>query len=287
MSRPRGYADWNPQKAGRDMVKAVDHVLTEYRDYLPMTLRQIFYRLVTKGAVDKTEKGYKKLCEHMNRARRAQLIPMESIRDDGTTVRMGHDFDNEDDLRHYLENFASDARLDLQRGQPVRLEVWSEAAGMVPQLERVAHKYGVPVISSGGFDSLTAKHDMALRYAGGGNTTVLHIGDYDPSGVHIFSSLAEDIKAFVYGMDGDDIAFERLLVLPEHIEEYGLPTAPPKASDRRSFGDTRTVQAEAFDPATLAKILEDAIIALMDMVLYANAVKYQSEARANMTKKVA
>ncbi len=166
---------------------------------------------------------------------------------------------------------------------------------MVPQLERVAHRYGVPVISSGGFDSLTAKHDMAERYAGIGETLVLHLGDYDPSGVHIFSSLAEDVEAFVCGMTGGELSFmsdagvefERLAVLPEHIKQYGLPTAPPKATDRRSFGDTRTVQAEAFDPATLAQIVDDAITSRLNMELYAKALEFQKAVRKNLTRKVA
>ena len=29
---------------------------------------------------------------------------------------------------------------------------------------------------------------------------VLHIGDHDPSGVHVFSSMAEDVQAFAVGL---------------------------------------------------------------------------------------
>ena len=44
----------------------------------------------------------------------------------------------------------------------------------------------------------------------------------------------------------------------EQAERLGLPTAPPKATDRRRFTG-ETVQAEAIDPDTLADILRDAI----------------------------
>jgi hypothetical protein len=267
------------------MVAAVQAVLEEYHDYLPMTLRQIFYRLVTQGAVEKTERGYSQLCEHMNRARRAGFIPMESIRDDGTTVRMAHDFDTEQEVRSYLHEIAGHARMDLQRGQDRRLEIWCEAAGMVPQLERVAHPFGVPIISSGGFDSLTAKHDMARRYAEQGNTLVLHIGDYDPSGVHIFSSLAEDITAFLEGLDVS-VPFARLAVLPEQIELYQLPTAIPKKTDKRSFNDNRTVQAEAFDPVTLAQLVKYAIIQHLDMQAYFDACQWRDGVQERLASEV-
>jgi len=284
-TRPRGFAPWTPNTPGRVMVEAVRGVLDEYRDYLPMTLRQIFYRLVTQGAVEKTERGYSQLCEHMNRARRAGFIPMASIRDDGTTVRMAHDFDTEQEVRSYLCQLAGSARMDLQRGQERRMEIWCEAGGMVPQLERVAHPFGVPVISSGGFDSLTAKHDMACRYAEQGDTLVLHIGDYDPSGVHIFSSLAEDITAFLEGRDAS-VEFARLAVLPEQIELYHLPTAIPKKSDNRSFDDNRTVQAEAFDPGTLAALVKSAIINRLDMDAYADAIQWRDGVRERLSGEV-
>ncbi|MEE8408304.1 MAG: tyrosine-type recombinase/integrase [Myxococcota bacterium] len=81
-------------------------------------------------------------------------------------------------------------------------EVWVEAAGMVPQATRVAHELGVPVYSSGGFDSLTTKREAAQRILERHRpTVVLHIGDYDPSGLSIFDSAAEDITAMVRDLD--------------------------------------------------------------------------------------
>ena len=44
--RPKGYADWNPHKKTRIIVSQVEEILREYRMQLPLTARQIFYRLV-------------------------------------------------------------------------------------------------------------------------------------------------------------------------------------------------------------------------------------------------
>lgn len=38
-----------------------------------------------------------------------------------------------------------------------------KAAGMVPHVERVVGPFGIAVSSSGGFDSVTAKHDLGCR----------------------------------------------------------------------------------------------------------------------------
>jgi hypothetical protein len=47
MTRPRGYlTGWTPRADTQALITAAQAVLAEYRDYLPMTCRQIFYRLV-------------------------------------------------------------------------------------------------------------------------------------------------------------------------------------------------------------------------------------------------
>src|SRR6476659_7723521 len=85
-TRVRGLAPWQPQRKTRILLGSVQTVLDEYLEYLPLTVRQVFYRLVGAHGYDKTEKAYANLCEHLNRARRASLIPFETIRDDGTTL---------------------------------------------------------------------------------------------------------------------------------------------------------------------------------------------------------
>jgi hypothetical protein len=61
----------------------IDAVLAEYIDQLPLTARQIFYRLVGAYAYSKSERDYKRLQEILVRARRAQIVPFAHIRDDG------------------------------------------------------------------------------------------------------------------------------------------------------------------------------------------------------------
>src|SRR2546430_3008194 len=84
--RPKGYAPWRPQGPSRAIIAWVEAVLDEYYDHLPLTVRQIFYRLVGAYGYDKTEAAYGRLAEKLVRARRARLIPFDSIRDDGVVT---------------------------------------------------------------------------------------------------------------------------------------------------------------------------------------------------------
>ncbi len=45
-TRARGFTDWNPSAVSLALLAQVREVLVEYADYLPLTLRQVFYRLV-------------------------------------------------------------------------------------------------------------------------------------------------------------------------------------------------------------------------------------------------
>ena len=61
-TRVRGFAPWSPQAATLELLEQVRAVLDEYEDYLPLTIRQIFYRLVGAHNYDKTEQAYDRLC---------------------------------------------------------------------------------------------------------------------------------------------------------------------------------------------------------------------------------
>jgi hypothetical protein len=284
--RPRGFAPWNPQTKTRIIIEQVAAILEDYRlvGILPITLRQMFYRMVVLHAFSKTEQAYKRLGETLNRARRARIIEMDDIRDDGFNMIDPIFYDDVAGYWSAVRHSAETYRIDRQAGQERRLVLWCEAAGMQPQLANVGDEYGVSAASSGGFDSTTIKHSIG-RMLAASPTTVIHIGDLDPSGVHMFGSLDEDVTAFAEEYGGD-VEFVRLAVLPEHIEEYGLPTSPPKPTDKRKFDDDRTVQAEALDPVILAAMAREAIIERTDMDVYDKALALEAEQRAELLSKL-
>src|ERR687890_682492 len=84
--RPKGYAPWKPQKNTEVILSQVQEILREYRDYLPLTIRQVFYILVGNYKYAKDERAYERLCTYVNRARRAGIIEFNDLRDDGISV---------------------------------------------------------------------------------------------------------------------------------------------------------------------------------------------------------
>lgn len=303
MSRPRGYADWKPKPETLEVLADVQSVLREYEAHLPLTARQIFYRLVGQYGYDKTERAYSRLCEYLVRARRAQMISFSAIRDDGTSHQGGGGYDGPGDFWESVEASARYYTRDKLTDQPRHVELWCEAAGMVPQLARVAAPYSVPVYSTGGFSSVTVTYEIANRaFHRDKPTEFLHVGDFDPSGESIFEAMSRDAQAFLLNRlawehdglfpDGrlpigqelepgmPNLLATRVALTGEQVDEYGLPTAPPKASDTRSatwIGET--CQLEALPPDDLAALVRDAIEGVLDLGVLERVRDEQAEER--------
>ena len=211
--------------------------------------------------------------EHLANFRRAGIVDFSAIRDDGPVVEEPLEYSSPEHFLETAERLAQEGQGVRLEGQPEWIEVWCEAAGMVPQLARVVGEYGVSVYSSGGFDSVTSKYEAAQRIAARDvPTVVLHVGDHDPSGLALFEAAAEDVEAFALAFASEDVRFERVAVTVEQIERYQLPTAPAKAKDKRSaWVGGGTVQAEALPPDVLAEEVRQAVIAELDMDVFGEA----------------
>jgi hypothetical protein len=294
-TRAKGYAYWRPQDKTLALVGAVRAILEEYQAHLPLTIRQVFYRLVGVYGYPKDENAYERLCNALNRARRAGYIRFEDLRDDGISVMQPSHYSGVEDFYGYLDQLGSNYERDKLADQPVDMRVLCEAAGMMPQLSRVCRRYSVPVYSCSGFDSLTAKYELAKACAQtydwrGRPTVILHLGDLDPSGVSIYESMREDVLAFVAGdvprLDADEVAvFDRIALTRGQVEYYGLTIYPAKPSDLRSrrwVGET--CQLEALPPDALAGLLASAIESNLDPEILSQARKAEAQERRQISR---
>lgn len=287
--RPRGYADWRPQRKTRLLLEQVDEILAEYADHLPLTVRQIFYRMVGNYGYEKTEAAYSRLSDKLVRARRACLIPFEYLRDDGIFTCASTWYSGPNAFWDETGKRIKGYKRDRQMGQRQRIELWCEAAGMVEQLARVANNYSIPVYSGGGFGSLSAVRDVVDRVIEREvPTLLLHVGDHDPSGVSIFKSFTDDVTAFV---ERDRVILPqksipvRVALTAQQVEEHDLPTAPPKPSDGRAKGwSGETCQLEALPPDTLAEIIKAEIESVLDLEKLSGQIQAEQPDQAELYK---
>lgn len=289
--RPRGFFEWTPRPDAAEVLGQVKAVLAAEDEAL--TARQIFYRLVARFGYDKTEQAYGRLCENLVKARRAQIISFHAIRDEKTDEH-GGDWGYSDTGQFWdgLRDSAAGYRRPLREGQPVEIELWCEARGMGPSLNKAARPYGVGVFATGGFPGVTVTHSMAQRVIAadeaGQRFVFLHLGDYDPSGESIFDAMTTDALHFYAGESGggklsdyeDQFNALRVALTREQVGEHQLPTAPAKTSDSRSVNwFDETCQAEAMPPDLLAETVREALVEWTDIPLLESIQEKADEER--------
>jgi len=211
--------------------ESVSEVVGEITVSHPTTIRHLFYVLVGRGVVDKTEKAYKSLCANLSKWRRTGDIPFEAFVD-GTRYHIRSDrFDNADDA---LYNCALSYRRNLWQDQPYYVEVWCEKDAISGILHRACESFGVPVFSCRGFASISSLMHCADLFKKqedlGKKPIVFYFGDLDPSGMAIDSKARETLSEDF----GVEVDFRRLSVNPTQVEELSLPTRPTKTSDTRA-----------------------------------------------------
>ena len=108
------YGGWSRGGESVALIGMAGAVFGFYVVLLARTIRQIFYRLVGADGYEKTEQAYKRLGELLNKARRARLIDMDAIRDDGFSSQLTTFFANAEAFINNAIAWAEELRLDRQ-----------------------------------------------------------------------------------------------------------------------------------------------------------------------------
>jgi hypothetical protein len=245
--------------------EAVERIRGAIRDTLaddhPMTVRQVFYRLVSQGVIEKSEAEYKNtVCRLLADMRQEGEVPYEWVADNTRTVRKPLTFPSAEEALRFT---AARYRRALWDDQTVYVEVWSEKDALAGVLVEETRAWDVPLMVSRGFASISYLYQAAQTLRRLEKPAHLfYLGDRDPSGVHIDRNIERQLRRLA---PGAEIHFERLAVLPRQIEVWGLPTRPTKRSDSRAkdfAGDS--VEVDAIPPAQLRALVRGRIEGLVD-----------------------
>ena len=133
-----------------DVRDAIYEVLSEEN---PMTVRQVFYQLVSLGAVDKTEAEYKQtVVRLLTEMRRDREIPFEWIADNTRWMRKPRTHDS---LRSMLDFTKDTYRRALWNDQAEYVEVWLEKDALAGVLYQETQTWDVPLMVTRGYPSLS------------------------------------------------------------------------------------------------------------------------------------
>ena len=127
----------------------LEHAARLTRSYdTPVTLRQLFYRLVAAELLPNTTSAYKQLSSRTAEARREEGFP--ALVDRTRNIHREGSFESPHEARRWLERVY---RRDRTEGQDVAIYLGVEKNGIVAQLESWFGELGLPILAHGGYSS--------------------------------------------------------------------------------------------------------------------------------------
>jgi len=268
---------WTWTKLQMSRAEKVKAVVTDLRQYWPLTLRQIYYQLVSKGDIKNNRSQYNMLSRLVKWMRIDNMLPWRALEDRSRTVTAKRGYEKvEDFVRSEMDGFLRGYARCLIQGQDKHIEVWTEKDALFRIFSEVVWPYCIRAVVCRGYSSVTFIADFYNRaqkaIMKSQQPVVLYFGDLDPSGVQMLEATIETLENEL-GLWG--VEFKRIALNPEHIEIYNLPFDPTaaKISDPRykryveRYGRI-AVELDALHPAQLEKMIRKAIEAEIDMSLF-------------------
>lgn len=180
----------------KDKLLTINDIIEEYQaDNHIMTLRQLYYQLVSRDIIPNKQAEYSKISTLLKEGRLSGVVDWGAIEDRLRTPRIPYCNDSPEEA---VEDTIRQYRLDRQEGQDTYLEVWVEKDALSGVLRRITDRYHVRLLVNRGYGSVTAMHDAYERISRqidmGKDCKILYLGDHDPSGIDMIRDIRERIS---------------------------------------------------------------------------------------------
>jgi hypothetical protein len=261
-------------------------IIADYQSQgLRLTLRQLYYQLITINAFPNIERSYKNLSTLVTDARMAGMMDWDAIEDRARQPNIPQDFKN---LEELVDAALASYRLPRWKGQDHYVELWVEKQALAGVLAPIAREYHITLMVNKGYSSASAMYESANRfienyeeeatsayeYGITKRMVLLYLGDMDPSGEDMVRDVRERLRTFEAVLTVKKIA----LTMPQ-ILKYKPPPNPAKVTDPRAAAYIRehgnySWEVDALPPNILAKLIRAELDALVDKKIM-NSVKAQ------------
>jgi len=260
--------------AAREILKAIQ----------PASVRAVCYQLFNRKLIASMAKSEtNRVSTQLRDARECGVIPWRWIVDE---TRAPECVNAWEDPAAYIDTVRRSYRRDRWTDQPERIEVWSEKGTIRGTLAPVLDAYGVTFRVMHGYGSATTVHDVAEQSGTSDKPwTVLYVGDWDPSGLHMSEVDLPDRLARY----GGDVEIERVALTAAHVGVGDLPwfRAAAKRRDPRyrwyvqQYGP-RCWELDALNPVTLRREVETAIRRRLDVAAWQRAERTEAAERESL-----
>ncbi len=277
------YRNHSFNRRSLETVAQAESILDEMqaRGYV-LTLRQLYYQFVRRNWIANAEREYNRLGRLMTNAREAGLISWLAIEDRGRGCASFH---VDEDPKSVVTGIEHDLQMDLWARQSAYVEVWVEKQALETVIANACRKLRVPYMACKGYLSASEAWRAGQRFRealdNGKDCALIHLGDHDPSGIHMTEDNRERVNLFG---DCDEIEVRRLALNMDQVEHYNPPPNPAKVTDSRAAGYIRRFgheswELDALDPGVIEDLITSAVEEYIDPHAWNEALETQGERR--------
>lgn len=270
------------------VIDQCQQIISDYqRQGFTLTLRQLYYQMVSKDFIPNNVKSYKRVGSIISDARVAGLIDWYAIEDRTRGLRGLSYFDAPSDV---IDAAAYSFRLDKWASQNFQVQVWIEKDALAGVFSRVCNELEVPYLSCRGYTSQSTMWSNAqglLRTERNAKQNViLHFGDMDPSGLDMSRDIEDRLSMF-----GTSPIIHRIALNRDQVDKYNPPPNPAKEVDprfkdyQREHGD-ESWELDALEPSVLSELVRKFTLKYRDQEAW-NKVEVEQEEKRRVLKQAA
>lgn len=267
-----------------DILQEILPIIEHYGEMdLNMTLRQLYYQLVTYELINNNMNMYKRIGVLVNDARYSGIIDWEAIEDRG---RISNRHAQWKDIKDLMTSAKRSFRKDRWRGQDCRVELLSEKDAISNILEPIANKYHIYFTANKGYSSSSSLYRLAKRIDVNWDvhrckTMILYLGDHDPSGLDMDRDIQERVSEFV-NVGPETCYFKRIAITKDQIEKYNPPPNPAKMTDTRAINYIKehgrvSWEVDAIKPEIMQEIVENYILECLDKEMMDDVIQEEKD----------
>ncbi len=256
--------------------KIIDELNSKYG---AVTIRQVYYQLVSKGLISNAENSYSNLVAQLTDAREMGIIDYFAFEDRSRYLlkpkTISIKTNPKDIVKDAVISSLKPPEIDIWENQDYHLELWIEKDALLKLFKKIADKHQLNLYPSRGYSSLTKIHEAKERFKEqirkGKECIILYFGDLDPSGWNIYEVIQKKFSDL-------PVTIERIAVNPDQTE--GLIPMPLKEKDTRIKGFleelklTECYELDALEPELILSLAEKAIDKYFDKNLIPDASEW-------------
>lgn len=242
-----------------ELINRANRIIADYEAQgFSLTLRQLYYQMVSRNILPNKQTEYKRLGSIINDARLAGLVSWEAIEDRTRNLQKNTHWDSP---KQIVDAAVSQYKVDKWDNQPVRVEVWIEKDALAGVIEGVCRRLDVSYFSCRGYTSASEMWRAAMRlqryFNAGVHPVILHLGDHDPSGI----DMTRDIEERLALLSGEEVEVQRIALNMDQINQYDPPPNPTKLTDSRASGyisefGRSSWELDALEPSVIVGLIE-------------------------------